>query len=721
MTTPNDLHRALRGPALATILAAILATILATGLAAGAPALAQDVASAPEAGTDSIPADSPVRGAMLRAEAAVDQIVAIPDELRTFENTVGAIDDLLARLELDTNMPMFLAYVSTDTGERDDGRRAEEDVTNWLVDLSQREDLARAVQAFASGATDLGPERARLLDYVQRDFRRAGMKLSEPRREELGRVKKELTRLSIEFEQNIREDETRVLLTPQELWSMPEDYRASLTRVGDVCLVGLSYPEFLPIMDLCDNETTRQKVWLAYKRRGGTQNVRVLEEILVLRAKAAALLGYDHPADYEIEVRMAKDAATVMEFYENLRPLVREKARLDHEEFLAAKRRHTGDDDAVLYPWDFSFYKKRLLKDKYSVDSELVREYFPLDRVIDGLFSITQSLYGITYTDITERVRAEGRSLWHEDVRVYEVTDVAAGAVLGEFSFDLHPRPNKYGHAAQWGLAQHKVWGDGRVSRPVAALVCNFTKPTADKPSLLSREEVETFFHEFGHCLHTLLSEAGYWRFSGTNVERDFVEAPSQMFENWVWDADALATFARHYETGEPFPRELLDGMVRARYLGSGMVAERQFFYGLYDMRCHLTRDGAVDTTQLGHDLWGEEGDGVELYAAVPETYFQAAFGHLTGYQAGYYGYQWSLLYACDMFQRFKGLGLLDPEAGMYYRRKILARGGTVDGLDLVRDYLRREPDMTAYLKHLGLTAESDEASADAQGEPGGG
>ncbi|MEM7227688.1 MAG: M3 family metallopeptidase, partial [Planctomycetota bacterium] len=197
--------------------------------------------------------------------------------------------------------------------------------------------------------------------------------------------------------------------------------------------------------------------------------------------------------------------------------------------------------------------------------------------------------------------------------------------------------------------------------------------------------------------------ETRYWQFAGTSVERDFVEAPSQMFENWAWDRDALALFAAHYETGEAFPDALLEGMVRARNLGSGMKAERQFFYGMFDLMCHLDPEGDVDTTQLALDLWNPNKENVELFDPVPGTYFHASFGHLTGYQAGYYGYQWSLVYACDMFQRFKELGMLDTEAGMYYRNKILARGGTIDGLDMVRDYLGREPDLSAFLRHLGL------------------
>ena len=652
-----------------------------------------------------IPDDSPVRAALQRAEEAVRAIEMIPDRERSFENTLTALDDMRARLEIDTNVILFMPYVSTDADERDVGERAELDVSSWLIDLDTREGLSRAIKTYAETKPKLAGERKRLLEHTLRDFRRAGMGLPPERRAELIRIQKELAQLSIDFERNIREDETTVPLARDELAGVPEEYfeNPNLRRSGDLLLVGLSYPQFLPIQDYCTNEQTRHKVWLQYKRRGGTGNVRVLEQILQLRAEAARLLGYAHPADFEIEIKMAKNAETVKKFYRDLRPLVRKKALKDHAELLAEKRRHTGNPGAEFYPWDTSFYLNRLKKSKYAVDTEEVREYFPLDRVIDGLFSITQYLYGLEYREITGEARSEGIPLWHEDVAVYEVKDNATGEILGTFYFDLHPRPNKYTHAAQWGLVQHKLWPDGTVARPVAALVCNFPKATADRPSLLTHDSVETFFHEFGHCLHTILSEARYYRFGGTSVERDFVEAPSQMFENWVWDADVLATFSRHYETGKPIPDDLLQGMMKARYLGSGMTAERQFFYGLYDLNCHLDPEGDVDTTQLGMDLWDPAGENVELYDPVPETFFQAAFGHLTGYHAGYYGYQWSLVYASDMFQRFKELGMLSPDAGMYYREKILSRGGSMDGIDLVRDYLGREPNMDAYLEHLGL------------------
>lgn len=650
---------------------------------------------------------SPIADGLKRADAGVAAILAIPEEQRTFENTILALDDVLARLDTDTGMTQFMGYVSTDKTQREAGSLAEEHYNNWLIDLGKNEPLYKAIKLASTRAGKLPELSQRLIAHTLRDYRRAGMELSADQREKLKTIQKDISRLGIEFDKNIREDETVVPLTRSELDGLSDDVIARLKRSGDLYLVTMDGPTFVGVLDNCTNETTRQKVWTAYKRRGGQKNIDVLEQILKLRADAAKMLGYKHTADYETEVRMAKNAAAVQSFYEKLRPLVRVKAQQDFEEYLAAKRAATGNPNATLNPWDQSFIEKRLQREKYAVDSRKVQEYFPMDRVIDGLFSITQSLYGLEYKDITEKARSAGRPVWHEDVKLFEVWDKASGELLGEFYIDLHPRENKYTHAAQWGLVPRKRYADGTVQKPLAALVCNFTKPTADKPSLLTHDEVETFFHEFGHCLHTILTEVEVARFAGTSVERDFVEAPSQMFENWVWNADVLRTFARHYQTGEPLPDSLLEGMVRARHLGSGMLAEHQFYYGLVDLTFHLQPDGAVNTNEVADRLFNE----IELYRIPDNTYFHASFGHLVGYQAGYYGYQWSLVYACDMFQRFKELGMLDPKAGMYYRKKILGRGGSIDGLDMVKDYLGREPKMDAYLEHLGLKPQAASAS----------
>lgn len=639
--------------------------------------------------------------AIATANAAIATIIAIPDKDRTFDNTIGALDDLYATLENNTSMLVFMSNVSPDAAVREASQAAEEKYNNFGVDVWKREDLYKAVKTYADTKPKLEGERARLLEFILRDYKRSGLTLPADQRAKLAEVEKEIGRLGIEFEKNIAEDESVIMLTADELRGVPESVLSRLAKNGDVYVVDVKSTTYMPILENAESEATRQKVWMTQKRRAGTKNVAVLEKVLKLRAEEAHMLGYDSNADFEEVVRMSKTASNVREFYAKVRPLVRKKAEQDFAEFQDAKRAQTHDSKAELLPWDFMFIKNYLLKHTYAVDSEKVQEYFPMERVVDGLFSVTQSLYGLEYKDVTAtRGGTASRPLWHPDVKLFEVYDKATHKMLGEFYLDLYPRPNKYSHAAQWGLVQHRINPDGSVTTPLAALVCNFTKPTADKPSLLPHEEVETFFHEFGHCLHTILSQAHYHRFAGTSVERDFVEAPSQMFENWVWNADCLNTFARHYKTGEPLPKSLLDGMVAAKNLGSGIDAENQFYYGLLDMAYESTKDGVVDTTKVATDLFPE----VELYHFRPTgTFFQASFGHLIGYNAGYYSYMWSLVYACDMFQRFKELGMLNPDAGAYYREKILSKGGTIDGADLVKGYLGREPNLDAFAKELGL------------------
>ncbi|MGE0479250.1 MAG: M3 family metallopeptidase [Phycisphaerae bacterium] len=645
------------------------------------------------------PAGSPIAPALQRAEAAVKAIVAVPAGQRSFDNTVGALDDLLVRLDTDTNMTMFMQYVSTDAAEREASQKAEEHYNNWLIGLFKRDDLFAAVKAYADTNPKLEGEQKRLLEFTLRDFRRAGMNLPPDKREELKRVQTEVNKLGLDFQKNIREDATRVPLLKGELKGLSDEFLATLPRSGEVYLVGMEYPTYIPIMEQCEVESTRAKMWIAYKRRGSARNVALIEQMLKLRNQAATMLGYASPADYETEVRMSKSAAAVKKFYEDLRPVVRRKAALDFAEFTQAKRAHTGDANAQLQAYDFMFYKTYLQKQKYAVDGEKVREYFPMERVVAGLFSVTQSLYGLEYRDVTARAGTKDRPIWHPDAKLYEVVDKKSGEVLGEFYIDMYPRENKYSHAAQWGLAPRRVWNDGTIQRPLAALVCNFTKPTQDKPSLLTHDEVETFFHEFGHCLHTILTETHYGRFAGTAVARDFVEAPSQMFENWVWNADVLKTFARHYQTGEPLPDELLAGMLRARNLGSGLDAERQIYYGTTDLAFHTAPEGRIDTVKTADELFTQ----IEQYPVIPETFYHASFGHLVGYEAGYYGYMWSLVFAQDLATRFHDKGMLNTDAGMYYREKILSRGGSRDEMDSLRDYLGREPNMDAFLEHLGL------------------
>lgn len=640
-----------------------------------------------------------VQKAIANANKAVNTIVAIPKAKRSFANTLGAIDDLSVRLENDTNMQLFMQYVHPDPKVREQSRMDEEILSSWYIDLSKREDLYNAVKSYASTNPKLDGERKRYLDFTLRDYRRAGMNLPKAKRDQLVEIEKEISKLGIEFSTNIAEDPLKVPLLVSELNGVPAQVYANLPQVAGVVMIGLDGPTYGAIMDYCEVPATRLKMQWQYRRRGGSKNVEILEKLLVLRNQQASLLGFKNTVDYEVEVRMAKNSQTVAKFYDDLRQVVRQKAQQDYDLFSEAKQEETGDKSAKLEPWDYSYYKRRLMSSKYAVDSQKVAEYFSMDNAFKGLFEITSRLYGITYKDVTADASKLGFPVWHPDVKFYEVSDTKSGKVLGRIFTDLHPRENKYNHAACWGLRPRKVWADGTIQVPLAALVCNFTKPTADKPSLMTHDEVETFFHEFGHGLHQILTATQMGRFSGTAVARDFVEAPSQMMENWVWDPEVLGLFAKHYKTGEAIPSDMLKGMKAARTLGSGIETEGQFFLGQMDHKFHTAPGGKVDTMKVVAETYNS----CTLYKSLPGNMAHANFGHLVGYQGAYYGYLWSLVYAQDMYQRFEELGVLSPEAGMYYRNKVLGRGGSMDEMAMLRDYLGREPKMDAFMRHLGL------------------
>jgi thimet oligopeptidase len=634
-----------------------------------------------------------------RANAAIVAIVDLPDDQRTIANTLTAVDDVQWEFIQSVRMDGFLASVSTDAAVRDRGRRIQVETSAWFDQLYQNVDLYRTIDAFCASHPDLQGEDARYRDVLLRDFRRRGVDLGEEQRAELLEIENQLQELGIEFRSNIDEDETTVLLTAEECRGVPERALGRVQRKGplySVSLVGSAVSDFFAY---CEVEETRCKLSLAYSKRAGSRNVEVLEELLRLRSRKARMLGYPTIAHYRTQTRMARTPERVAQFYADLKPKLRRKAERDLAELQAAKREHTGDPEAEFHAWDNSFYRNRLMLSKYAVDNEAVREYFPIERVTEGIFAVTQDLFGIRFTEISAEAREQGRPMWHAEVRLYQVHDAASGELLGEFYTDLHPRPGKYTHAAQFPLRSRKLLPDGSVAKPLVALVCNFTKPTAEEPALLRHREVETYFHEFGHCLHSILTTADYAEFAGSAVARDFVEAPSQMLENWIWDAGVLARLSRHHETGESLPEETLRGMLAAKNMGSGLSAEAQVFLGMMDMAFHTDVDGEVDTTAVRAQVYRD----TRIFPAIEGLTSQGSFGHLVGYHASYYGYLWSLVYAQDMFSRFEKEGIMNKDTAGEYRRLVLARGGTVEALELVRDFLGREPNADAFLRELGL------------------
>ncbi len=626
--------------------------------------------------------------AIATCDAAVDAIVATPDGERTFANTLGALEAATDGVGQASGQYAFMAYVASDDELREAGRAAEERIEKYLVDLSFREDLHAAIKAYAGRGEALGPDEQRLLDFELRDYRRNGFELPEAERARVRELSDELVSLGIEFQKNISDWEDGIVVSREELAGLPEPFVDSLgteevegeTRYR----VSLDYPEFFPFMGKARSSALRRALFAKEQVKGGDANVAVLERALAARREAAALLGYDSWAAYAHEVCMSKERERVVSFLADLRERLTVKAEAD----VALMAEVNGGPVNI---WDWRYCHDQLLQTRFAVDDFEVAQYFPLDACLEGLFAVCQNLLG---------VRFEARPdapVWHDDVQAFDVYEADGDEAFARFYMDLFPRPNTFGHAAAFTLRGGRVLPDGSYQKPVSAIVANFTKPSAEAPSLLRHSEVETLFHEFGHILHQTLTRATYARFSGTRTERDFVEAPSQMLEHWVWDREVLASFTRHYETGEPLPDLLLDAMLAAKTLSSGVMMVRQLYFAHLDQAYHAP-GFAGDSTAATRELHE-----ITTFPYTPDTHFQSGWGHLFGYDARYYGYLWSHVFGDDMFTRFEDEGLLNPDLGAEYRRTVLERGGSVDGDQLVRDFLGREPNSDAFLRGLGL------------------
>ena len=635
--------------------------------------------------------------AIAHAQALLATIARVPASDRTFANTVLPLDEVRATLALAGGCYGFLSNVAADEALRDEAREVEQRLDTYATAVGFRGDVFAALRDYSQlpEAATLGRVEARFLDHALRDFRRNGFGRSPKDRTRVQELKERLVALSVDFRRHIDECDDALWLTREELAGLPPSYIERLQRrevAGSVRYrVSLEYPEFYPLMDAAEREDLRRDLFLLNHNKAAEANLPILEEAIALRDEIAATLEDPSWAHYAIETRMAAVPERVHAFLVDLEARVRVKADADIAELTASKRAHTGASDARLEIWDWRFYQQRVLRERYAVDSFAVAEYFPLDATLEGMFALYQRLVGVRFTEV------EDPRAWHPDVRLFNVTDGETGAHLGAFYIDLHPRPDKYGHAAAFTLRPGRRLRDGGYETGVSAMVANFTKPTADSPSLLRHSEVNTLFHEFGHILHQVLTRSPYARFAGTSVQRDFVEAPSQMLEHWVWDAGVLAGFTRHVTTGEPLPAALLERMIAAKNVGSGVHYLRQLYFARLDKAYHGP-GRTKDTDSIARELHSITG-----FPFADGTHFQAGFGHLFGYDAGYYGYLWSQVYGDDMAARF----VEDPEGdegvGRHYRRTILEAGGTADGADLLHAFLGREVSMDPFLREIGL------------------
>ncbi|MDP6032367.1 MAG: M3 family metallopeptidase, partial [Candidatus Marinimicrobia bacterium] len=523
---------------------------------------------------------------------------------------------------------------------------------------------------------------------------RSGFGLPKEKRVQVKEIFNELADLGLAFSKNISDYQDTLFVSAEEIKGLPENYQKERLQKNGTYAIDMSYPSYVPFMDYALSDEARKNLKFKYNNRAVDSNLSVLNDIIRNRRELVEVLGYKSYAEYRTEDRMAKNPSNVWEFENDLKSKLRAKGEMDIAEMLKIKSSRTGTNASIINVWEAGFYENLVLKENFNLDPEEVRQYFEFNNVTEGLFTVYQRLFNVRFKKV------EDPSVWHEDVLMYEVYDGATKELIGRFYLDMFPRANKYSHAAAFSVTMGKLT-EKDYQKPTTALVCNFPKPTKFQPSLLTHDNVETYFHEFGHLVHGVLTQAPLMSYAGTSVARDFVEAPSRMLENWVWQKESLSLFAKHYETGAVIPDELLDKMIAAKNVNSGTKALQQVYYGVLDFTLHdgYNPDGDATTTDIVAKLQNE----ITFYPYQEGTHMEAAFGHLNGYGAAYYGYKWSEVYAQDMFSIFEEKGIMNEEQGMRYRKIILEKGGTEAPLNLVREFLGRESNSDAFLRSMGL------------------
>ncbi|HEX4122937.1 MAG TPA: M3 family metallopeptidase [Verrucomicrobiae bacterium] len=646
--------------------------------------------------------ESSTKEAIARAEAMLSQIGGLQDSQVNFDNTVRALDDVGFIVNGIQNRFSLIQVTSQDAAVRDAATDQLKVLEQWDVGLDYRQDVYRAIKAYADTHPQLEGEDAKLLKDTMRDYRRAGLDLPPAQRDEVEALRKKLSGLCTDFENNVTKAEHRLVFTKADMEGVPEDFldqKGVKNDDGTYTVMANITWHYITVMENAKNEQTRLKMETARDQLARTENIPLLQQILVIRDTIARDLGYKSWADYVIEVKMAKTAARATDFLERLKVGLQPKFDSEIAEFRAIKIKETGDPNAQIYLWDWRYFANQLKKEKYSIDEDALKVYFPYQRCLDGMFAIYQRIFGLKFQRVSPPYK------WVDDLQLYAVSDSATGEPMGLFYLDMFPREGKYNHFAEFGIIDGKLLEDGRYQRPTVALICNFPSPQADRPSLMSHEDVETLFHEFGHAMHSILTRAKYQRFSGTSVPGDFVEAPSQMLENWAWDKKVLDSFAADYrDPSKKIPAEILDQLKASKLAIEGSYYRRQLAFGLTDLALHtqIHADNAQETVPLSNKIMANT-----FFPEPPDTAWVAYFGHLVGYDAGYYGYAWADAIAADMATVFEKApdGFFDIDAGHRLRKEIYEKGDSRDVEISIEKFLGRKQSIDPFLKKIGMAA----------------
>ena len=639
------------------------------------------------------------------AKAEIDAIVANEEE-PTFENTIEAME--YAGGKLNSAAAVFYALMEAHTNEQMQqiAEQVSPMLTEYSMYVSLNADLFERVKAVYEKRNELGldVDQMKLLEDNYKSFVRGGANLSDEDKALYSKWSEELSLATLQFSKNVLAATNAYTLNitdEADLAGLPEFVKTMAAETAaEKGLEGWAFtldaPSYSPFLQYSENRELRKQIWTAYNTRalgGEFDNTEIVRKIVDLRIKIANILGYETYADYALEERMAKDKKTAVDFIMNLLKPSLEFAKKDIADVFAYAKKN-GFEDKRLESWDFSYWSERYKEAEYSLSAEELKPYFQLENCIDAVFGLASRLYGISFEE------RKDLPVYHEDVKAYEVKD-ADGSHLALFYADFFPRASKRGGAWMTSFRDQSI-KDGVEKRPHITIVCNFTKPTADAPALITHDELTTFLHEFGHALHGIFAEGRYPSLTGTSVSRDFVELPSQIMENWAFEPEYLNSFAKHYQTGEPIPAELIEKIVAAKNYLAGYAQVRQLHYGWLDMSWHtLTELPAESTIEF-------ESKALAPYAIMPAVEgaaFSGSFSHIFsgGYSAGYYSYKWAEVLEADAFSLFKEKGIFNTEVAASFRENILSKGGTMDEAVIYRNFRGHDPQPEALMQKLGL------------------
>ena len=638
-----------------------------------------------------------VKNYIAQAQAKVDTIISIDPDKRTFKNTAKALDEIssLDNISVLYSSISALEMLSPEKEIRDAAHKSLLEIQKFWVDqISNNVKLYKAFKAYAHGNAKqetLTEEEKYFISETLQDYKRSGLDLPEEQLEKVKTLQKELGRLGLTFEANIAQDKSSIIVPEQALAGVDKTFIQGLekTENGNYIL-RMDYPTYFTIMDNCHIEETRKKLYLAFNNRAYPANEAILKQIIEKRDELAKMLGFASYAHLDLDDQMAQTPQKAESFLSRLHKKASTKAQNEFD--LLCKNLPNSvqlTEDKKIKAWDARYIKNLYKKKHLQVDEQKIAEYFPAEKTIAKLLTTYEQFLSLRF-EISPT-----ENIWHEDTKLIEIYDAKNNELLGYLILDLHPRENKYSHACQMTIVPAvKDHGPS-----VCIVVANFPKSTKEKPSLLKLDDVETFFHELGHALHAILGRTRLGSFSGTSVKTDFVEMPSQMFEEWLSDKQMLKKISSHYKTGQHLPEETIDNILRLKQFDSGDFLQRQ---------CYLS------CLALAYFKEGKDKNPKEIYQALTnhmrtniaydkDDNMYAAFGHLSGYGAKYYSYMWSKVFAIDMFAKIKEHGLLNPDIGKKYIDGVIGKGGSKDPNILLRDFLGRNPNETAFFQNLGL------------------